>query len=124
MKKKRLLIADDDEMVRNLMLKALEDQNYDVEVVKNGIEALRRFEKTFYDLIITDYDMPEMNGLELIRKVRLKDPVIPILVITGKGPVDDLLESGATACLTKPVEILKLKNTIDRIFTLLRDSRA
>ena len=80
-----------------------------------AVEAIRRIDGKPYDLIITDYRMPKMDGLELTRRIRTKYPSTPVLIITGDGPVRDLLKSGATACLRKPFNLLKLRNIAERL---------
>jgi len=56
--------------------------------------------------------MPKMDGLELTRQIRSKYPSTPILIVTGNGPVHELLKSGATAYLTKPFNIFELQNMV------------
>ena len=115
MEKKRILIADDEELVRTLLHEALRLYDYEIDVVENEVEAIGHIDRKSYDLIITDYMMPEMDGLELTRRIKAKYPYTPILIITGYGPVHDLLKSGATACLTKPFKILELQNMVENI---------
>lgn len=115
MEKKRVLIADDEEVVRMLLPEALKPNDYEIDVVENGAEAMSWIDKKTYDLVITDYMMPKMTGLELTRRIKAKYPDIPVLVVTGDGPVDDLLKSGATACITKPCNLLELRYTVRRI---------
>jgi CheY-like chemotaxis protein len=115
MKKKRILIVDDEKAVRILLAEALKPYGYNIDVVENGIEAISHINRKAYDLIITDYIMPKMDGLELTRRIRSKYPSIPILIITGSGPVSDLLKSGAAACIKKPFNILELLNMVKAI---------
>jgi CheY-like chemotaxis protein len=112
MEKKRILIADDEEIVRNLLAEALRSYDYEIDLVENGVEAISHIDRRSYDLIITDYMMPKMDGLELTRRIRSKYPSTPILVVTGNGPIHDLLKSGATACIMKPFNILELQNMV------------
>ena len=112
MEKKRILIADDEEIVRNLLAETLKPYGYEIDIVENGVEAMSHIDKKSYDLIITDYMMPKMDGLELTRRIRSKYPSTPILVVTGTGPVDDLLKSGAMACIMKPFKIFELQNMV------------
>ncbi|TET69515.1 MAG: response regulator [Candidatus Aminicenantes bacterium] len=112
MEKKRILIADDEEIVRILLAEALRSYDYEIDLVENGVEAMSHIDKKSYDLIITDYMMPKMDGLELTRRIRSKYPSTPILVVTGTGSVDDLLKSGAMACIMKPFNILELQNMV------------
>ena len=119
MEKKRILIVEDEELTRNLLVEVLKLCDYKIESVENGVEAIKRNAASSYDLIITDYKMPEMNGLELIRRIRIKNPSIPILVVTGDGPEGELLKSGALACIKKPFNISELQ----RIARAILDER-
>ena len=112
MEKKRILIVDDEKAVRILLAEVLKPHGYKIDVVENGVEAISHIDRRSYDLIITDYMMPKMDGLELTRRIRSKYPSTPILVVTGNGPIHDLLKSGATACIMKPFSILELQNMV------------
>jgi DNA-binding response OmpR family regulator len=113
MGKKRILIADDEKAMGLLLAKALEPFDFEIDIVKNGFEAFNQINEKFYDLIITDYMMPKMDGLELTQRIRSINPSTPpILVVTGDGPIDDLLKSGAAACLNKPFNIVELQSTV------------
>ncbi|NOX32178.1 MAG: response regulator [Deltaproteobacteria bacterium] len=112
MGKKRILVADDEEIIRILLAMALKIYDYEVEIVENGLEAINNIYKKSYDLIITDYRMPKMDGLELTKKIRLEYPSTPILMISGNGPMHDFLKSGATFYLEKPFSILKVQNIV------------
>ncbi|MBU4345330.1 MAG: response regulator [Proteobacteria bacterium] len=112
MGKKRILIADDEEAIRILLAVALKTYDYEVDVVKNGLEAINNIYKRSYDLIITDYMMPEMDGLELTKRIRSEYPSIPILIVTANGPEHDFLKSGATFYIEKPFSILEIQNII------------
>jgi CheY-like chemotaxis protein len=97
------------------MTAVLSAQGYDIDAVANGYEAIRQMNVKSYDLIITDYRMPIMDGLELTRKIKSEYPSMPVLIVTGIGPVQDLLKSGATACIMKPFGVLELKNLVQNI---------
>ena len=115
MERKRILIADDEEIVRVLLLETLKHYDYEIDAVENGLEAMSHIEKKSYDLVITDYMMPKMDGLELTQRIKAKCPSTPILVITGSAPVDDLLKSGATAYIMKPFKIFELQGMLETI---------
>ncbi|MDQ7838791.1 MAG: response regulator [Thermodesulfobacteriota bacterium] len=115
MEKKRILVVDDEEIIRTLLLKAFKFFGYEIDTVENGIEAVKRIASKAYDLIITDYRMPEMNGLELTRRIKMINPSIPVLVITSDGPECELLKSGALACIKKPFNILELQKISQNI---------
>jgi len=115
MSKKRVLIAEDEKAVRNVLAKALRTYEYEIDVAENGVEAMSHIENRPYDLVITDYMMPEMDGLELTRRIKTRYPSTPILVVTGMGPTHELLENGAAACIIKPFNLLELLNTVKTI---------
>ncbi|MBW1926675.1 MAG: response regulator [Deltaproteobacteria bacterium] len=112
MERKRILIADDEKVVRILLSEVLKPYGYKIDIAEDGVKAIEYINKNTYDLVITDYKMPKMDGLELTRHIRSKYPSTPILIVTGNGPVHQLLESGATACITKPFNILELENMV------------
>ncbi len=118
MEKKRILIVDDEKAVRVLMAAALKHDNYEIDLAENGIQAIGYINEIMYDLIITDYQMPEMDGLELTRRIKSKYPSTPILVVTGTEHACDFLKSEATDCFIKPYNISDLqkwvKNILDR----------
>ena len=109
---KRILIVEDEEMVRETLLYLLRD--YQVEAVKDGIEALEQLRRTHYDLVITDYRMPKMDGIELTRRIRLHNPHLPVLMITGDGPPNSFLE-GVKLCLRKPFDLVELLKAVKRL---------
>jgi len=115
MEKKRILIVDDEETIRTLLFKALKFFGYEIDTVENGMEAVKRIASKTYDLIITDYRMPKMNGLELIQRIKILNPTIPVLVVTSDGPECELLKSGALACIKKPFNILELQKISQNI---------
>jgi two-component system chemotaxis response regulator CheY len=104
----RVLLVEDSPAMRSFVGSVLEsDGNYLVDEVKDGFDALRLLPRTDYDLVITDINMPDINGLELIRAIRqhARHAVTPLIVITTNDRERDLeraLKLGATAVLTKP----------------------
>lgn len=112
----RILIVDDETMVRKTLHQILDRAGYDVEEAENGVEGLARQRETKFDLLITDLIMPEMDGLEMITNIRKEFPETKIIAISGgrrtKG-VDLLKQAqakGADTILAKPFfrdEVLK-----------------
>lgn len=106
----RILLIDDYADVRRMLRMALEDADIDVIEAENGVIGLELAESEEIDLIITDLLMPEKEGIETIRELRLVDSEIPVIAITGGGPMppDRLIELakklGANAGLSKPVD--------------------
>ncbi|MBN1849097.1 MAG: response regulator [Deltaproteobacteria bacterium] len=116
MSKKRILLVEDDKTIRILLASALEYDGYQVDAAENGVQAVYYLEDASYDLIITDYMMPEMDGLELTRKIKDKYPFMPVIAITGTDAAYDILKAEATVCIKKPFDLYALKEQIEEIF--------
>lgn len=101
----RLLFAEDERSLSKAVVTILERNNYSVDAVYDGEEALAYWEAGNYDGMILDIMMPKMDGLTVLRKIRERGSRIPILLLTAKSEVDDKvlgLDSGANDYLTKP----------------------
>ena len=83
-----VLVVDDDEGVRQLLVMILQQSGYDVLWACNGLEALMVYSsyRAHFDLVLTDIDMPQMNGLELVARIRASDPFRKILLMSGREP--------------------------------------
>ena len=79
----RILVVDDHESIRSLLRAALESEGYDVIEAENGDEGLRHYQVEPTDLVITDMQMPGMNGLELIRELQGASPWVKVMAIGG-----------------------------------------
>ncbi|MRG29203.1 response regulator transcription factor, partial [Laceyella tengchongensis] len=115
----RVLIADDDKEIRDLLKKYLQRELYEVDTAIDGEEVLRLFSHKKYNLIILDLMMPKVDGMEVCRKLRDKSNV-PILMLTAKDDeVDKIvgLSIGADDYITKPFSI---NEVVARVKALLR----
>ncbi|MGG2067470.1 response regulator transcription factor [Bacillus sp. S14(2024)] len=115
----RVLIADDEKEIRDLLKKYLERELYTVDIAINGEEAIRLFEQNKYNLIILDLMMPKIDGIEVCRRLRGKTN-IPILMLTAKDhEVDKILglSIGADDYITKPFSI---NEVVARVKALMR----
>jgi len=115
----RILIVDDEENTRIGLVKLLCQDGYQAEAVANGFEALDYLDNNRVDLIITDVNMPEMNGLVFLRKLNQSYPEIKVILITAYGGVGSYLEAinmDALDYLNKPVKLSDLKAIIGRMF--------
>ena len=117
----RILIAEDEDITRKHLLYALTKEGYEVVGVRNGREALSLIESEHFDVLITDIKMPEMDGIELLERVKERHYGIEVLIITGFGSIDsavDAMKKGAYEYITKPFNldelILKVKNIHER----------
>ncbi len=117
---KRILIADDDDQIRELLVFDIQSSGYIVDFAENGEIALKKALENSYDLIMLDVMMPKMNGYDVCKNIRLVKPDIPILMLTAKGSIADKTEGfdvGADDYLVKPFEI---QEVLLRIRALLR----
>lgn len=107
----RILVADDEASIRELLQKTLALADYDVDVANDGRTALERLRGTTYDLLITDLKMPGADGLTVIREARRYRPDLPVIIITGfstEAAAIDALNLGVSGYLTKPFRIPKV----------------
>ena len=101
----RLLLAEDELSLSKAICAILQKNNYSVDAVYDGAQALEYIKSENYDGIILDIMMPKMNGIEVLRQVRQQGYTTPVLILTAKSEVDDKvlgLDSGANDYLTKP----------------------
>jgi DNA-binding response OmpR family regulator len=117
----RILVIEDDSMLRNMMRQMLEHEGYEVLVAEDGIEAGKLYKKNEVDLVITDVLMPEKDGLEVIMEIRAKMPQVKIIAISGGGRIshtDYLVAArrlGAHRTLSKPFIRQELLDTLHEL---------
>ncbi len=125
----RLLLAEDEKALSKALVAILERNNYSVDAVYDGQSALDYLEMDNYDGVILDIMMPKVDGLTVLRKVREKGNLIPILLLTAKSEVDDKVEgldAGANDYLAKPFhskELLARIRAITRTQTAQTNSK-
>jgi CheY-like chemotaxis protein len=114
------MVIEDDDAVRSLVIRMLERVGHEVVATPDGREALRLFGQEPTDLVITDINMPGMDGIEVISAFRAMRAGVPIIAISGGGlmPKELLLSSaaamGAVEVVSKPFEISRLVGAVDR----------
>jgi DNA-binding NtrC family response regulator len=96
---KAILFVDDHEVLARLSCEILEMQGYRAVSAYNAADALDKFAKERFDILVTDFRMEGMNGLELAKQVHQKDPSVPVIIVTGYGPIDG--GEDVNACLQK-----------------------
>jgi len=119
----KILLVEDDELVLEAVADTLETNNYTVEKVRDGQEAADRLKIYSYDLAILDIGLPKINGFDVCRNFRAAGGITPILMLTGKGDIEDRvtgLDMGADDYLPKPFHMREL---LARVKSLLRRPR-
>ncbi len=118
MDKPRILIIDDDPVVRDVLSQIVDSLGFCSDVAVDGIEGLKKLNNTKYDLIFTDLNMPKMDGLEFLREVKSISPLTPVAIITGYPTLEDAVDAireGAKDFITKPFKSEQIKTTIERL---------
>jgi DNA-binding NtrC family response regulator len=113
----KILIVDDEENTRIGLVKLLAQEGYCAEAVANGFEALESLKSGSFSLILTDINMPEMNGLVFLRELNQTYPELKVVMITAYGGVDSYLEAmnlGALEYLHKPVKLRDLQTVLSK----------
>ena len=111
----RILIIDDDENIRKVLTTILEDEGYDVESVDTAKKAIERTRRKFYNLALIDIRLPDMEGIELLTKMKNTTPKIRKIIITGYPTLQNAVEAvnrGADAYIMKPFDMEKVLEEI------------
>lgn len=119
----RILVVDDDQTQRIALFEALNKVGYDVVVAENGVMGLELLQKESFVLVVTDIRMPEMNGLELMQKIKMTRPGLPVVVVTAFATVDTAIEAmkkGASDYILKPFPAEVIQETVKRIVEEVR----
>jgi len=116
---KKILIVDDDSSIRNVMKTVLSDLGYEVETTFDGTSALNLVAGKFFDVVITDLVMPDINGIDLIQKIKKQHPNSGYIVISAYGTIEKAVEAmkfGAFDFVTKPFSIAQIQSKLEKYF--------
>lgn len=106
-----ILVVDDDEDILELIERHLSNRGYEVLTAYDGEQAISLLDQLMFDLVITDLKMPKLDGMEVLRKAKEKDPNIEVVILTGHGTMDNVIEAlrdgGAFDYLQKPLHNIK-----------------
>ncbi len=111
----KILVADDEELIRWSLRRAFEAAGYTVDIAANGKEAIQRVEEHNYDIVVTDLRMPELDGMEMLIKMREMGISLPVIVISAylsKKVIEETLHKGAFRCLDKPFQMEDVLNVV------------
>ena len=111
MSKPRILIADDEKIILDLLANLFAEHGYDILTAANGMEAFEIYKAEKPDLILLDINMPKLNGLETLKRIRYYDANVPVIIHTGYTSLPEAIECvkwGISDCLSKPAENKKL----------------
>src|SRR5208337_2778652 len=111
----KILIVDDDENIRKVLMAILEDKGYDMEAAGTAREAIKKTDKKFYNLALIDIRLPDMEGIDLLMKIRDTTPRMRKIIITGYPTLQnavDAVNKGADAYVTKPFDVERVLSTI------------
>ncbi len=114
----RILIVDDEHGIRWALEKALREEGYEVFKAASGPEGLEVLASQIISLILLDYKMPGMSGLEVLERIKETRPDLPVIFMTGHSSIPtamDALKVGATAYISKPFHLTDLKETIIKV---------
>ena len=110
-----ILVVDDDTELRKVLSSILSEEGYSVETVENGEQAIRVSEKTRFDLALIDIKLTDMEGTELLQRLKAKQPHIVMIIVTGFPTIENAMgavNKGADGYILKPLEIGKLLQAV------------
>ncbi len=116
----RILVVDDDSITRKLLGMYLKSKGYEVEYAENGLEALEKLGQVEINIVLTDLNMPYMDGIEFTRNMKTEPNYshIPVLMVTTEADSDEkerAIQAGADAYLVKPVTAEQINETVRRL---------
>ncbi|UCE07879.1 MAG: sigma-54-dependent Fis family transcriptional regulator, partial [bacterium] len=119
-----ILIIEDNDTMREAMAAIINKMGYAFDAANSGIDGLNFMEQKHYELVITDYKMEEMDGLEVLRQTKQKSPTTEVLIITAYGTIELAVEAmklGAADFITKPFSHDEFKLKIERIIERIKE---
>ena len=105
MSKGRILVVDDEDIVRTSCSRTLSPEGYEIRLARNGVEGLKMASEERFDLVLTDLKMPDMDGIEVLRIIKEKWPETAVIIVTGYQTVDTAVKAiklGAYDYIEKP----------------------
>lgn len=116
--KKKILIVDDEDAIRSLFVEALQDLGYKCDVARNGLECLEKFYRmNDYDVVLLDVQMPGLNGIETLKKLKVHSPDLSIIMVSASRDIENVraaLKEGAYDYIFKPFNVMDVDTVIKR----------
>lgn len=119
---KKILMIDDDRSFLKVYAEILRSKGYHADTAPDGLHALKKLGEAYYDIVISDVVMPEMNGIEVLKRIKKEYPDQLVIMLTGEGSISgavEAMEEGAYTYLIKPLEIDQLLMNIKRALELI-----
>jgi signal transduction histidine kinase/DNA-binding response OmpR family regulator len=115
MEKYRILVVDDEEIIRELLVRSFGENDYHVETVEDAGVALKRIKEDSFNLLITDLKMPKVGGMDVLKEIKNVNPYIEVIIITGYPTIElavDAVKIGAFDFICKPFDLEQMKTTV------------
>ncbi len=115
--KKRILVADDENLIRSSLGNYFREAGYSVDAVMDGEEAIKKLERFKYDIVVTDLDMPKVNGIELLEKMQSMGIVTPVIIISAyfnQNFQDETYCNYAFKCINKPFQLKDVLHVVQQ----------
>jgi DNA-binding response OmpR family regulator len=122
--RKRVMVLDDDKQIRESLLKLLQAEDYEVVLAADGSEALEEFGRQPIELLLLDLNLPTENGWEIFEHVTSANPLLPVIIITGRAKQSEMaMAAGAGALMEKPLDIPLLLKTMAELLVEAPEKR-
>ena len=120
--KVKILVADDEEVIRNLLIDVLSEEGYEVTAVTNGVEAIAKIKEEPFDIVFSDVHMPGMNGVDTLKTIKAISPETALIIMDSYPDhlLDEAREIGVFAHLHKPFDIKGVITAVKEIRELRR----
>ncbi|MBI9085459.1 MAG: response regulator [Desulfobacterales bacterium] len=117
LKSGRILVVDDDDALVRILVEYLQKLGYEADAARDGISALDRFDGGGYQSVLLDLGLPDMDGMEVLRRMQVRDSQAAVIVLTGSGTIENAvaaIRSGAYDFIAKPADLKSLELIVDR----------
>jgi YesN/AraC family two-component response regulator len=121
-----VLVVDDEQFLRQILVRIVKRDGYQVEEAANGKEALEKMAGKHFDLVITDVKMPEIDGMELLARVKKEYPEVQVVVVTSHSSevnATEAVAAGASQFISKPFNNIEITHTLDNLIARRKRAR-